>query len=118
VPVATATPAPVEHHPANSVQVAFGKTGTALDKSTLTRLQTLPSSSPLIVFMGFHKGGKVAEFMLTGDVTAEGDGTCSPSVSSCETLLLHKGETEFLTFAGTAADGEYQLDLRDLHPGS
>ena len=115
-PVATATPAPVEHYPAHSVQVAFGKTGGALDKSSLTRLQTLPSSSPLLVFMGFHKGGRVAEFMLTGDVTAEGDGTCTPSVKSCETLLLHKGETEFLTFAGTAANGEYQLDVRDLHP--
>ena len=117
-PVATATPAPVKHVPANSVEVRFGKTDAALTKSTLQRLDTLPSSSPLIVFMGFHKGGKVAEFMLTGDVTAEGDGSCSPSTQGCETLLLHKGETEFLTFSGTAQDGQYELDLKDLHPGS
>jgi hypothetical protein len=117
-PVATATPAPVKRVPANSVVVRFGKTGASLEKSTLQRLDTLPSSSPLIVFMGFHKGGKVAEFMLTGDVTAEGDGSCSPSTQGCETLLLHKGETEFLTFSGTAQDGQYELDLKDLHPGS
>jgi hypothetical protein len=117
-PVATPTPAPVEHVPANSVEVKFGKTGGALAKSTLRRDDTLPASSPLVVFMGLRKGGKVAEFMLTGTVTAEGDGTCSPSVLGCETLLLHKGETEFLTFAGTSQDGQYELDVKDLHPKS
>jgi hypothetical protein len=117
VPVPTATPAPVKHVPANSVDVRFGKTDGALTRSTLAYLDTLPSaSSPLLVFMGFREGGKVAEFMLTGNVTAEGDGTCSPSTQSCETLLLHKGETEFVTFAGTAHDGEYELDLKALHP--
>jgi hypothetical protein len=120
VPVPTAVPAPVKRVPANSVDVRFGKTsGGEIKASNLTTLETLPSaSSPLVVFMGFHKGGKVAEFMLTGDVTAEGDGTCSPSAQSCETLLLHKGETEFLTFTGTGSDGEYELDLKALHPSS
>src|ERR1700754_2438481 len=83
---------------------------------TLTRLETLPSaSSPLAVFMGFTHGGKDAVFMLTGTVTAEGDGSCDPNPDSCETLLLRKGQTEFLTFKGTKADGEYELDLNDLH---
>jgi hypothetical protein len=116
-PVPTATPAPVKHFPANSVEVRFGKTGEAKTASTLTRLETLPSSSaPLLVFMGFHKGGKVAEFMLSGTVTAEGDGTCTPGVSDCQTLLLHRDQTEFLTFKGTGNDGEYELDLHALHP--
>jgi hypothetical protein len=117
VPVPTAVPAPVKRVPANSVEVRFGKTDAALTASTLTRLQTLPSAySPLIVFMGFREDGKVAEFMLSGNATAEGDGTCSPGSESCESLLLHKGETEFVTFAGTAHDGEYELDLKALHP--
>jgi hypothetical protein len=116
-PAVTATPAPVKRFPANSVEVGFGKTDGEIVKSTLTRLETLPSSSsPLLAFMGFHKGGKVAEFMLTGDVTAEGDGTCQPSPQDCQTLLLHRGQTEFLTFAGTTHDGEYELDLNALHP--
>ncbi|HEY2636844.1 MAG TPA: hypothetical protein VGI54_05600, partial [Solirubrobacteraceae bacterium] len=113
-PVPTVAPAPVKHVPANSVDVKFGKVGGDLAKRTLQRDDTLPASSPLIVFMGFHKGGKVAEFMLTGTVTAEGDGTCTPSPQSCETLLLHKGETEFLTFSGTSQDGQYELDVKDL----
>jgi hypothetical protein len=117
VAVPTATPAPVKHFPANSVVVRFGKTGEKKTVSTLTSLETLPSSSsPLLVFMGFHNGGKVAEFMLTGDVTAEGDGTCTPSEKDCETLLLRRDQTEFLTFSGTGADGEYELDLNSLHP--
>jgi hypothetical protein len=118
VPVPTAAPAPVKHVAANSVDVKFGKTDGDLAKSTLQRDDTLPASSPLIVFMGFRKGGKVAEFMLTGTVTAEGDGSCSPSTQGCETLLLHKGETEFLTFSGTSQDGQYELDVKDLHPTS
>lgn len=117
-PVATATPAPVKRILPNSVDVRFGTVGGDLAKSTLQRDDTLPASSPLIVFMGLHRGGKVAEFMLTGDVTAEGDGSCSPSTDGCETLLLHKGETEFLTFSGTAHDGQYELDVKDLHPSS
>ncbi len=117
-PVATATPAPVKRILPNSVDVRFGAVSGDLAKSTLQRDDTLPSSSPLIVFMGLHKGGKVAEFMLTGDVTAEGDGSCSPSTQGCETLRLHKGETEFLTFSGTAHDGQYELDVKDLHPSS
>ena len=117
-PVATATPAPVKRILPNSADVRFGAVGGDLAKSTLQRDDTLPASSPLIVFMGLHKGGKVAEFMLTGDVTAEGDGSCSPSTKSCETLRLHEGETEFLTFSGTAHDGQYQLDVKHLHPSS
>jgi hypothetical protein len=116
-PVATATPAPTKTYPANSVEVRFGKvSGGSMKKGTLTRLETLPSaSSPLVVFMGFAHGGKDAVFMLTGTVTAEGDGRCDPNPQSCETLLLRKGQTEFLTFKGTKADGEYELDLNDLH---
>jgi hypothetical protein len=65
--------------------------------------------------MGFAKGGKAAVFMLTGTVTAEGDGTCDPNPQSCQTLELRKGESEFLTFTGTAHDGEYELDVNGLH---
>jgi hypothetical protein len=65
--------------------------------------------------MGFAKAGKVAVFSLTGTVAAEGDGACEPSLDSCETLELRKGETEFLTFTGTARDGQYELDVNDLH---
>jgi hypothetical protein len=115
-PVSTATPAPKKHVPANSVEVRFGKTDGPMTHKTLARLQTLPSaSSPVVVFMGFAHDGKDAVFMLTGTVTAEGDGHCDPSPVSCQTLLLRKGETEFLTFAGTKADGEYELDVNDIH---
>ena len=116
-PVVTATPAPKKKtSPANSVEVRFGKTDGPMQKSTLTRLKTLPSaSSPLLVFMGFAKGGKDAVFMLTGTVAAEGDGSCRPSPQSCETLLLRKGQTEFLDVTGTAFDGQYELDLNELH---
>jgi hypothetical protein len=116
-PVATATPAPKKTVPANSVAVRFGKTDGTMAKSTLTALETLPNaSSPLVVFMGFVHGGKAAVFMLTGTVTAEGDGACDPSPQDCETLELRKGQTEFLTFAGTAHDGQYELDVNALHP--
>jgi hypothetical protein len=115
-PVTTPAPAAKPTAPANSVEVRFGKTDGATTAHTLTRLKTLPNaSSPLAVFMGFAKAGKAAVFMLTGNVTAEGDGTCDPSPQSCETLLLREGQTEFLTVTGTKADGEYELDVKDIH---
>lgn len=120
-PVATATPEPKKTYPANSVTVRFGTTADSELQSTLLRKTApLPSDEdPLFVFMGLKDNGKTAVFMITGEATAEGDGSCEPSPEDCQTVELRAGETEFLTLPASE-DGQepiqYQLDVVKLHP--
>jgi hypothetical protein len=116
-PVApVATPAP-KTYPKGSLKIRFGKVDGDKKTTTLERLKALPSSSsPVLVYTGLEDHGKTAVFMLSGDVTAEGDGTCDPAGDSCETLKLRVGDTEFLTVTGTGStDGQYELDLELIH---
>jgi hypothetical protein len=112
-----ATPAPKKTYPHGSLEVRFGSSDADMHKSTLERLEVLPSGAPVLVFDGLKDKGKTATFMVTGDVTLEGDGHCDPTPDSCETLELRKGETEFITVKGTGgkADVVYELDVLAIH---
>jgi hypothetical protein len=121
----TATPAPTVTVPAYSVKVRFGSTeGDALATSTIERLSVLPDEeNPLVVYRGVEDGGKVAIFELTGDVVAEGDGTCAPTPENCQYVKLRGGESEFITVKTTdpsAPDAEpteaqFELDLVKIY---
>jgi hypothetical protein len=116
--VPVATPAPKKTYPLYSLKVRFGKTDGTMTTRTLERLKALPSaSSPVLVYMGVADGGKTAVFMVSGDVTAEGDGVCEPTPADCQTLKLHAGETEFITVkdTGTSTDAQYELDVEQIH---
>ena len=67
----------------------------------------------MLVYLGPGKGGKTAIFMVDEGVIAQGDASCRPSPSNCETIHMHPGDTEFLDV--TDEDGQvtaqYQLDL-------
>jgi hypothetical protein len=83
----------------------------------LPRLAALPSTDePLLVYLGVTKDKDTAVFLVDSGVKAQGDGRCKPNPSTCETIHLSKGETEF--FDVTDADGnvvaQYQLDLVDI----
>ena len=71
----------------------------------------------MLVYRGVEDGGKVAIFELTGDVDAQGDGTCAPTPEDCQYLKLRAGETEFITVTdtGTETDAQYQLDLVKIY---
>jgi hypothetical protein len=124
----TATPAPTVTVPAYSVRVRFGSTeGEELPASTIERLSVLPDKdNPLVVYRGVEDGGKVAIFELTGDVTAEGDGTCAPTPEDCQYVKLRPGETEFITIkaaetgstdapADTEPQAQFELDLVKIY---
>ena len=57
----------------------------------------------MLVYRGVEDGGKVAIFELTGDVVAQGDGTCAPTPEDCQYLKLRAGETEFITVSDAPA---------------
>jgi len=95
------------------VALRFGRVGVKRPRQEVGRLTPLPSAeNPFFVFLGVLSDAKTAVFMLSSDVTATGDGTCKPRKSSCETVELRRGDTEFL--AKTAEDGtvtRFQLDI-------
>jgi hypothetical protein len=117
--VPTATPAPTETVPAYSIKVRFGTTeADDLAETRVERMSVLPDEeNPVLVYRGVEDGGKVAIFELTGDVEAQGDGTCAPTPEDCQYLKLRAGETEFITVTdtGTEADAQYQLDLVKIY---
>ncbi len=80
--------------------VRFGPIGAHRPRKDVARLAPLPSTeAPFLVFVGALGEPRTAVFLLSSDVTATGDGTCRPRPSSCETVELHKGESERLVVA-------------------
>jgi hypothetical protein len=102
--------------PAGSITIRFGDaSGEDLPAGWLTKLEPLPDDEePLLVFMGLTKNGKQAKFLVDESLTPTGDGTCKPHPSSCETVLLSRGETEFFDAIDPETGeptAQYQLDL-------
>jgi hypothetical protein len=102
--------------PAGSVTVRFGDAESdVLPSGWLTKLRPLPDDEdPLLVYMGLTKNGKKAKFLVDATLTSTGDGTCKPHPSSCETILLSRGETEFFDVIDPETGqptAQYQLDL-------
>jgi hypothetical protein len=100
--------------------VRFGATEGALQRRSVKRLQALPSADePVLIYLGVLKDKKTAVFMLDSGVVAQGDGECKPSGTTCETVQLREGETEFFDVApveggseeDASAGGQYQLDV-------
>jgi hypothetical protein len=95
------------------VTLTLGKTGTQRDRETVERLTPLPSAtSPFLVYVGVLPDEETAVFLLSAVVKATGEGACKPRTSSCETVELRRGDTEY--FAVTGEDGKvtwYQLDF-------
>jgi hypothetical protein len=119
-PPASPTPTPAPTVPKYSIKVRFGLSDSDEQPlSTLQRLEPLTSNdAPVLVYEGVEDGGKVAVFSIPGSVTAQGDGTCKPSLEDCATLKLKAGETEFITVTDTgdeATDAQFQLELVKIY---
>jgi hypothetical protein len=110
-------------YPPDSLIVRFGDaTSGDLARMTLEKLQGLPEgddedTQPVFVYVGLTKDDKSAIFMVDAAAEVTGDGSCKPHPSSCETIHLRKGETEFFDLkdeTGTVV-AQYQLDLVDIN---
>jgi hypothetical protein len=120
---APTTPAkPKKKYELNELTVRFGpsdQTGAGPPRKDVKRLQALPSNDlPVLIYLGVLADKKTAVFLLDSGIVAQGDGTCRPSRTSCETIELRAGETEFLDVpaddsgdATAAPAAQYQLDV-------
>ena len=122
-------PAPEKtYYEAGTIIVRFGEAAenVELERVALQKLEPLPDDEyPLLVFMGLTKNGKKAKFLVDAAIEADGDGVCRPHASSCETVELAVGETEFLDVVDPEYDeatmpeeqkylAHWQLDLVDI----
>jgi hypothetical protein len=127
-PTTGATAPQKKTYPANSVIVRFGDAKSdSLERMLLPKFAPLggeDDETPVLIYMGLTKDGKRAKFLVEASVEVDGDGVCKPHPSSCETVELAVGETEFLDVfdpEAEVAEGEdpepvaqYQLDLVDI----
>ena len=130
-PATGASPAPVTGTPIvpatkpkkyelYELTVRFGASdGQRPPRKDVKRLQALPSNDdPVLIYLGVLDDKKTAVFMLDSGVVAQGDGTCRPSRTTCETVQIREGETEFFDVPGedgvVSEDGsgqQYELDV-------
>jgi hypothetical protein len=106
------------------LSVRFGASAdTAPARRDVKRLEALPSADePVLIYLGVLEDNKTAVFMVDSGVVAQGDGRCKPSRSTCETIELKEGETEFFDVPSESADGstdstpsaQYELDVLKL----
>jgi hypothetical protein len=85
----------------------------------VARLSPLPSvTDPFFVYLGVLETKahvKRAVFLVSSDATPNGEGTCHPTESDCESVELEVGETAFFDYV--APDGtptQYQLQLTKI----
>jgi hypothetical protein len=110
----TAPAQPTTTVPAGSVALRWGASdGSDLPLLRLGRGEALPDDAG-IVFTGLKDNGKTAVFMLSEGLKAEGDGTCVPK-TTCETIELKVGETEFFEYEGDVDATQFELDLAKIY---
>jgi hypothetical protein len=125
VPAPTQPAAPPKRYfSAGTIVVRFGEATTdAAGRFAIEKLGPVPDAElPLLIYMGLTKDGKRARFLVDASVEVDGDGTCKPHPSNCETIELSVGETEFLDVVDPEAEADdedritaqYQLDLVDI----
>ena len=122
VPVVPTDPIEKKKYELQELTVRFGPSSetTQPPRKDVKRLQALPSrDEPVLIYLGLLDDNKTAVFLIDSGVIAQGDGTCKPTRTTCETIHIKAGETEF--FDVPSEDGEvteegeggtqYQLDV-------
>jgi hypothetical protein len=115
---------PKKTYAKGSLIVRFGDaTSDDLERLNLKKLAALPQdtdaedATPLLVYTGLTKHGKKAVFLVDESLEPTGDGTCQPHPSTCETVELGKGETEFFDVIDPdtgEVTAQFELDLVDI----
>ena len=122
-PVTPVAPAPAKpNYPKGSLTVRFGDPNSDLEKKLLRKLEGLPDGTtetgPLIIYTGLTDHGKKAVFLVDASLDVTGDGTCKPHPSTCETIELAAGETEFFDVIDPETGdvtAQYELDLLKIN---
>ena len=118
-PTTPVAPAPEKpNYPNGSLIVRFGDPTGDLDKKLLRKLEGLPDGTtetgPLVIYTGLTDHGKKAVFLVDASLEVTGDGTCRPHPSSCETIELAAGETEFFDVIDPdtgEVTAQYEIDV-------
>ena len=97
----------------NSIQLRFGEAGKLSNLPPTAPFTPLPTQeNPFFVFLGVKASDPtLAVFLISSDAKATGDGTCLPDATTCDTVEMHAGDSEFLEVTNGATSTTYQLDF-------
>jgi hypothetical protein len=98
-----------------AASVKFGKIDQTKSE-TVKPAEFMPSeNNPVLLFLGADESGKHGLFLVSSEATSRGDGTCTPSESSCQIVKLAKGDVQFFEVALSADTViTYELELTDI----
>lgn len=101
------------------INFRFGPVGRTKLRKDVARLTPFPSENrPYLIFLGLLSDKKTAVFLLSSDVTANGEGACRPSKTTCETVELNVGEAELLDIAMEGGNPvQYELEVQSIDAG-
>lgn len=105
-----------------SASVEFGLAASGAQAAQLKSYENLkvsasiPSAkSPVVVFKGVTRSGKVAKFELAGEILVHGPALCLPSAQQCLTIGLQVGQSEQLEYLpGNGPAVLYELKLSGI----
>lgn len=113
---------PAKPDPQDTYRVSFdfGEIGELKRRSNVARLTPFPSENrPYVIYLGLLSDRKTAVFLLSSDVTADGEGTCRPTKANCETVELRAGDSEVLDVAvSDTKTVQYELVLKAVKAGT
>lgn len=116
-----APPKPSKPDPQETYRVSFrfGEVGEAKTRRDVARLTPFPSENrPYVIYLGLLSDKRTAVFLLSSDVTADGEGRCRPTKASCETVELNVGEAQVLDVdLGDGKTVQYELELTEIDAG-
>ena len=112
-PPPATTPAKPSPSKDDTIQEAFtvvlnvNQVGNDPVRRQVGRLTPLPSAAtPYFVYLGVLKDRRTAVFLLSSEVKADGEGTCRPKGTDCQTVELEAGDRE--VFDVLAGDGSVE----------
>jgi len=99
----------------HEIDIAYGTRGKVRTIRDIRRLAMLPSAKqPQLVFLGVDPSATNAMFLVDGDFSQSGEGTCRPTPENCRFLSLKVADDEDEHLLLDEAQNEFYIRLRNI----
>ena len=99
----------------HEIDIAYGTRGKVRTIRDIRRLAMIPSAKqPQLIFLGVDPSATNAMFLVDGDFSQSGEGTCRPTPENCRFLSLKVADDEDEHLLLDEAQNEFYIRLRNI----